>query len=483
MGCAESTFDDKATYVPAKSQQAELAGKAYAVIGSVKDGTDLQKFKAANMLDDLATNNTDNKVMIGEIGGIPPLVALLRPSVSDIHVELAGIAAFTLLHLVDSKNTEQNVQKIVDANGIPLLVKLLSVGPSCCTILPGAPTSAIAAQVLFRISMGDYESAIVEAGGIPPLVALLQSGTNGAKFNACRALNNLMSEDKIGERIVVAGGIPLLVALLKSSEDILKAVATMALARLSAGVDNHQLMIAASGAVPPLMEMLKDQKMQAEALTLLFMLAQNETLLASKDGLFSVQTMGQPLLAIIEEGRTEEVFGFECSVATLAAVVLHRLVQDTLKETPDEETLAPITTLFKRIDQNGNGRISRAEIIKTVRSDAEVREALGLPAKIGEEQRGELETVFQDMDKDDSREVDFAEFANFIFRKNSMPFEIKNTTNEDATDEDATYKACMRMRVSELKAELDLRKKSYEGVMEKDELARMLADARSQGSP
>ena len=39
----------------------------------------------------------------------------------------------------------------------------------------------------------------------------------------------------------------------------------------------------------------------------------------------------------------------------------------------------------------------------------------------------------------------------------------------------------MRMRVSELKAELDLRKQSYEGVMEKDELARMLADARSQG--
>ena len=52
---------------------------------------------------------------------------------------------------------------------------------------------------------------------------------------------------------------------------------------------------------------------------------------------------------------------------------------------------------------------------------------------------------------------------------------------EPAADEDATYEACMRMRVSELKAELDLRKKSYEGVMEKDELARMLADARSQG--
>ena len=39
----------------------------------------------------------------------------------------------------------------------------------------------------------------------------------------------------------------------------------------------------------------------------------------------------------------------------------------------------------------------------------------------------------------------------------------------------------MKMRVSELKAELDLRKISYENMFEKEELARCLADARAAG--
>ena len=73
--------------------------------------------------------------------------------------------------------------------------------------------------------------------------------------------------------------------------------------------------------------------------------------------------------------------------------------------------------LFRRIDQNGDGRITRAELIKTVRTDEEVRKVLGLPVKIGEEQRGDLEAVFQDMDRDDSRGVDLAEFTAFIQRK------------------------------------------------------------------
>ena len=43
--------------------------------------------------------------------------------------------------------------------------------------------------------------------------------------------------------------------------------------------------------------------------------------------------------------------------------------------------------------------------------------ALGLPQRIGEAQRAELEAVFQGMDVDDSRGVDFAEFADFMRAK------------------------------------------------------------------
>jgi len=48
-------------------------------------------------------------------------------------------------------------------------------------------------------------------------------------------------------------------------------------------------------------------------------------------------------------------------------------------------------------------------------------------------------------------------------------------------DDDATYASCMKMRVSELKAELDLRKIDCANMFEKNELARALANARSEG--
>ena len=47
--------------------------------------------------------------------------------------------------------------------------------------------------------------------------------------------------------------------------------------------------------------------------------------------------------------------------------------------------------------------------------------------------------------------------------------------------EDDSYQRCLKMKVSEIKAELDLRKVSYEGLFEKDEYARLLAEARASG--
>ena len=62
---------------------------------------------------------------------------------------------------------------------------------------------------------------------------------------------------------------------------------------------------------------------------------------------------------------------------------------------------------FRLIDKNGNGRLSRAEVIQAVRRDAAVRSLLGLPATIRQEDgtRDVFEKVFQAMDSDDSKEV------------------------------------------------------------------------------
>ena len=50
----------------------------------------------------------------------------------------------------------------------------------------------------------------------------------------------------------------------------------------------------------------------------------------------------------------------------------------------------------------------------------------------------------------------------------------------DGGSEDS-LKSCMKMRVSEIKAELDLRKISTEGLFEKEDLARLLSESRRAG--
>ena len=78
---------------------------------------------------------------------------------------------------------------------------------------------------------------------------------------------------------------------------------------------------------------------------------------------------------------------------------------------------AALADIYGRVDRNHDGRITRAELIKTVRSDAGVRAVLGLPQHIGEAQRAELEAGFPGMDVDDSRGIDFPEFAAFVSSK------------------------------------------------------------------
>ena len=51
----------------------------------------------------------------------------------------------------------------------------------------------------------------------------------------------------------------------------------------------------------------------------------------------------------------------------------------------------------------------------------------------------------------------------------------------DINVEDSAYSQCMAMRVSEIKAELALRKINSDGLFEKEELARLLADSRRDG--
>eukprot|EP00966_Prymnesium_polylepis_P287133 6631815-Prymnesium_polylepis.1 len=66
------------------------------------------------------------------------------------------------------------------------------------------------------------------------------------------------------------------------------------------------------------------------------------------------------------------------------------------------------TEAFQLIDRNGDGTLTRIEVIQACRHDARVRELLRLPETIRQEDgsREAFEEVFQKMDKDDSKGVD-----------------------------------------------------------------------------
>jgi len=71
-----------------------------------------------------------------------------------------------------------------------------------------------------------------------------------------------------------------------------------------------------------------------------------------------------------------------------------------------------VAAAFRRIDTNGDGHLSRAEVIIACRTDAEVRALLGLPQHIRQEDgtREAFERVFQRFDVDYSKGIEMDEF-------------------------------------------------------------------------
>ena len=70
--------------------------------------------------------------------------------------------------------------------------------------------------------------------------------------------------------------------------------------------------------------------------------------------------------------------------------------------------------VFARADKNSDGSLTRAELILRLRKDFELATLLKLPAKVGDDDRGAFEEVFQGMDVDESSAIDVAEFVRYF---------------------------------------------------------------------
>ena len=75
-----------------------------------------------------------------------------------------------------------------------------------------------------------------------------------------------------------------------------------------------------------------------------------------------------------------------------------------------------VSTAFDLIDRNGDGVLSRAEVIKALRDNADVRQLLHLPAHIRQEDisRTEFERVFQAIDTHESKTITRDEFEAYF---------------------------------------------------------------------
>ncbi len=75
---------------------------------------------------------------------------------------------------------------------------------------------------------------------------------------------------------------------------------------------------------------------------------------------------------------------------------------------------ARLRQIFGRADRDGNGSLTRAELILRLRQDAELADILQLPQKVGDESRDAFEDVFQHMDRDDDHEVTVEDFVGYL---------------------------------------------------------------------
>jgi hypothetical protein len=82
---------------------------------------------------------------------------------------------------------------------------------------------------------------------------------------------------------------------------------------------------------------------------------------------------------------------------------------------------ADIEEAFRLIDKNGNGVLSRAEVIKACRASERVHTLLGLPKNIRQEDgtRDLFELVFQELDADGSKSITLDEFTSYLRKSRS----------------------------------------------------------------
>lgn len=147
--------------------------------------------KAVKGIRMLSKENPENRVVIANCGGIPPLVQIL--SYPDSRIQEHAVTALLNLSI-----DESNKKLISSTGAIPAIIEVLQRGS----------TEAMenSAAALFSLSMIDENKVTIGlSNGIPPLVELLKNGTVRGKKDALTALFNLSLNQANKVRAIDAG--------------------------------------------------------------------------------------------------------------------------------------------------------------------------------------------------------------------------------------------------------------------------------------
>ncbi|XP_063964781.1 ankyrin and armadillo repeat-containing protein-like isoform X3 [Lytechinus pictus] len=203
-----------------------------------------KKDSAVRSLEVLTTSGKHHWKAILEANGIPALVKILQMK----SPEMQSLGAAVLCNM---SCNEPICHAIAKAGGIPTLIKLLASNRDDIQ----SRTAIIVADMG---AYDDHQTEFSREGGIPPLIHLLDSELEDVLKQAVNAVRVLCLDHHENQTLVSKhGGIAPLVEFLTVNSDELKEASAAALAALTYGHHDNQNAVIAEGAVEPLVKLIK----------------------------------------------------------------------------------------------------------------------------------------------------------------------------------------------------------------------------------
>ncbi|XP_056008070.1 ankyrin and armadillo repeat-containing protein-like isoform X2 [Ostrea edulis] len=198
---------------------------------------------AVKCLEVLSTSKPEHWKSILEADGIPALVKLL----SSENEVLQSVAASVVVNISEHQEIRKALTK---AKAAPILIQLLN-----------SPDDNIQSRVAIILSdiasIQGNQSLIADEGGIPPLINLMDSELEEVLINTVNAVRVLCAGNPLNQDAVAEnGGITFLREFLTLDSEKLKAATAACTAAVSAGNKNNQDALLEAGALEPLVDII-----------------------------------------------------------------------------------------------------------------------------------------------------------------------------------------------------------------------------------